>query len=408
MTASVRLEERRPPRTAAWRWQTSAWVLFAWTLVGLFRAADRYFSDPFQRQRLEFGLWEALAQSLLSSYLWAAMTPLVVALARRSVPRRGHWAGPLSRLTLACFALSVVHCAAFQLTYPLLMGFPCVVSVQLSAVPRLLPVVFPTHFVTFCAIVGVTWTFLYSKLSRERDLRASQTKTRVAAARLAALKMQLHPHFLFNTLNSILPLVFRDREAAARTVVRLGDLLRLSLQNESSDLIPLRREIEVLQVYLEILQTRFQDRLTVRLDIAPGLGDVLVPNLILQPLVENAVKHGIAAKPGAGRIEIQAWREGESRLGLRVGDDGPGPSEGGRRGGGEGVGLRNTRDRLELLYAADHSFLFQGAPGRGCEVTLTFPLTHPPPTAIPKSSAGLRSGEPRRPATAGPRLAPSA
>jgi two-component system, LytTR family, sensor kinase len=408
MTASsVRVEERRP-HSAAWRWKTSAWVIFAWTLVGFFRAADRYFSDPFQRQRLEFGLWEALAQSLLSAYIWAALTPAVVALARRSLPRRDRWAGPLSRLLVAGIALSVVHCAAFQLTYPLLMGFPCVVSVQLSAVPRLLPIVFPTHFVTYCAIVGATWTFLYSTLSRERDLRASQMKTRVATARLEALKMQLHPHFLFNTLNSILPLVFRDRDAAARTVVRLGDLLRLSLQNESSDLIPLRREIEVLKVYLDIQQTRFQDRLTIRLDVDSGLGEALVPNLILQPLVENAIKHGIAAKPGAGRIEIRAWREGQTRLGLRVRDDGPGPSEGGRHGGGEGVGLRNTRDRLKLLYASDHAFAFQGAPGRGCEVSLAFPLTYPPPTAPSRSAAGLRDGEPRRPTAVGREWAPSA
>ena len=151
------------------------------------------------------------------------------------------------------------------------MGFP-LHHVRRSS-PRssaVLPVVFPTHFVTFCAIVGATWTILYSRLSRERDLRTSQMKTRVAKARLEALKMQLHPHFLFNTLNSILPLVFRDRDAASRTVVRLGDLLRLSLQNEANDLITLRKEIEVLQVYLEIQQTRFQDRLTVRLDVEPG------------------------------------------------------------------------------------------------------------------------------------------
>jgi LytS/YehU family sensor histidine kinase len=182
---------------------------------------------------------------------------------------------------------------------------------------------------------------------------------------------QLHPHFLFNTLNSILPLVFRDRDAAARTVVRLGDLLRLSLQNEASDLIPLRKELEVLQVYLEIQETRFQDRLTVRLDVEREAEEALVPNLILQPLVENAIKHGIAARPGAGRVEVLARRDG-ARLLLRVRDDGPGPSEVPPRGNPRregGVGLRNTRDRLELLYANDHDFTFERAPGKGCEVT---------------------------------------
>ncbi len=219
-------------------------------------------------------------------------------------------------------------------------------------------------------------------------------KTRLAGARLEALKMQLHPHFLFNTLNSILPLVFRDRDAASRTVVRLADLLRLSLQNEGSDLITLRKELELLQVYLEIQQTRFQDRLTVRLDVEPGLADVLVPNLILQPLVENAIKHGISARPGSGRVEVRAWKLDGGRLGLRVADDGPGPSEVGRRQGGEGVGLRNTRDRLELLYPGDHTLQFGGAPGRGFEVVLSFPTSYAPPVPAARPASSPRGAGP--------------
>ena len=118
---------------AAWRWRTMLWVLAAWTLVGFFRGADRYFSDPFQRQRLEFGLWEALAQSLLASYIWAAMTPAVVVLAKHSLPSKANWAAPLSRLFAVGLALPVIHTAVYQLTYPLLMGFPCVLAVQLAS-----------------------------------------------------------------------------------------------------------------------------------------------------------------------------------------------------------------------------------------------------------------------------------
>jgi LytS/YehU family sensor histidine kinase len=271
------------------------------------------------------------------------------------------------------------------------MGFPCVVAAQLAAVPRLLPLALPTHFVTFWAIVGTTWMLRYATLSRERALRASQLETRLTSARLEALKMQLHPHFLFNTLNSILPLVFRDGEAASRTVVRLADLLRLSLQNETNDLIPLQRELDLLQVYLEIQKTRFQDRLTVRFDVPADLGGALVPNLILQPLVENAIKHGIATRPGAGTVDVRVRREGPGRLGLLVRDDGPGPPEGGRRGGGEGVGLRNTRDRLELLYGGDHEFAFRGAPGLGCEVAMSIPLVSAPASAFPRAAAEIAS-----------------
>ncbi|HEY3202975.1 MAG TPA: histidine kinase [Thermoanaerobaculia bacterium] len=398
---------KRSRSGASARWSTAGSVFAAWILVGLLRAADRYFSDPFQLPRLEFGLWEALTQNLLWAVVWAVLTPLVVSIAWRSLPTRAHGIATAARLAAVALLLPAVHCAAYQLTYPFLMRFPCVVSVQLGALPHLLPILFPTHLVTLGAIVGTTWMFAYSALSKERDVRASQLKTRLANARLEALKSQLHPHFLFNTLNSILPLVFRDGEAASRTVVRLADLLRLSLQNEGSDLIPLRKEVELLSVYLEIQRTRFQDRLTVRLDMEPGIAEALVPNLILQPLVENAIKHGIAARPGAGRIEIRARREGQDRLGILIRDDGPGPSGEAQRFQTEGVGLRNTRDRLVLLYSDDHVFEFRGLPERGCEVALTvpliFPSAEPPlwPLPLPLESA------PRPPAAAGPQLAPS-
>lgn len=391
---------RELPRAArAERWRAAGWVLAAWTLVGLFRAADRYFSDPFQLQRLEFGLWEALAQCLLASTIWALFTPVVVWLARRCLPTRANWALPIAGLAAGGVLFPIAHCAVYQIAYPLLMGFPLVLATQFAALPAMLRVLFPTHFVTYAAIVGATWALSYGRLTRERELRASQVKTRLLSARLEALKMQLHPHFLFNTLNSILPLVFRDRDAASRTVVRLADLLRLSLQNEGSDLISLRKELELLQVYLEIQQTRFQDRLTVKVDIEPGIADALVPNLILQPLVENAIKHGIAAKPGSGSVEVRARRDGSERLHLLVRDDGPGPSGVAPRSNEGGVGLRNTRDRLELLYPGRHDFEFRGAPGLGCEVSLTFPLVMAPPPA-----AAARRVAPAAP----PRLAPTA
>jgi two-component sensor histidine kinase len=367
-----------------------------WTAVGLFRAADRYFSDPFQLRRLEFGAWEALAQSLLSAYIWAALTPLVVAIARRELPRRSRWAAPVGILLAASVAFPVVHEAVYQVAYPRLMGIPSVLEIQLASLASVLPLSVPTQFVIFWAIVGATWTVTYAALSRERELRASQLETRLVSARLETLKMQLHPHFLFNTLNSILPLVFRDADAASRTVVRLADLLRLSLQNETDDLLPLRKEIELLQVYLEIQRTRFQDRLFLDLDVAPDVGDALVPNLILQPLVENAIKHGIAARPGAGRIAIRVFRENDHRLALRVQDDGPGPPVGARLGEGTGVGLRNTRDRLDLLFGEDHDFAFRGSPGRGCEVVLSIPFVYAPPRTLLRA-AGERAARTRRP-----------
>jgi len=362
----------RPRLAISAKWVAA--VLAIWTLVGLFRGLDRWFSDPFHRHRLEFGLSEALAQCLLSAYLWAGLTPAVVALAKRCMPTRRRWAAPAAALLVAGAAAPLVHGTAFELAYPFLMGFPCVLETQIGALAEMLPASFLTELATFWTIVGATWTVTYAHLSRERALRSSQLQTRLARARLEALKTQLHPHFLFNALHSILPLVFRDADAASSTVRRLSDLLRLSLRNEAYDLLPLSRELEILSVYLEIQRTRFADRLTVALDVPESLGDALVPTLILQPLVENAIKHGIAARPGAGRVEVRARRGRDGRLALLVSDDGPGPSAGDRPEGGGGVGLRNTRERLALLYGDDHEFAFEGAPGHGCRVRLSLPL----------------------------------
>src|SRR6185436_5586311 len=157
----------------------------------------------------------------------------------------------------------------------------------------------------------------------ERELRASQLEARLAQSRLQVLKMQLHPHFLFNTLNAISELIHRDPESADRMLMDLSDLLRLSLENLEVQEIPLYKELEFLGKFLEIEQMRFHDRLTVDMQISPETLDASVPNMILQPLVENAIKHGIAPRSGGGRIDIHAVRS-NGHLEINVSDDGLG------------------------------------------------------------------------------------
>src|SRR4029079_2186861 len=174
---------------------------------------------------------------------------------------------------------------------------------------------------------------------------------------LQALKMQLHPHFLFNTLNSISALLDEDVDAADQMLARLGDLLRMTLENSGAQEITLQEELEFLRCYLEIEQVRFNDRLTVDMKIEPATLDAQVPNLILQPIVENAIKHGIVSRIAPGRIEISAIRYGGS-LKLQVRDNGPGlhPGEASSGRVKEGLGLANTRARLEQRYRHDHRF----------------------------------------------------
>jgi LytS/YehU family sensor histidine kinase len=253
------------------------------------------------------------------------------------------------------------------------MGVPFRFAHQLRGLPSILAVFLLANVVTYWGVLGVCWTIEALRLSRERELRASQLEAQLAGARLERLQTQLHPHFLFNALNSVLPLVFRDREAAALTVSRLEQLLRRSLEADAAQLAPLFRELEFLEIYLEIQKTRFGDRLRVAFDIPAELTAARVPNLILQPLVENAIKHGVSAQPGAGRVAISARRE-DGMLVLRVRDDGPGLSDL-PRPGGSGVGLANTRERLRQLYGDEQRLDLVNAPEGGLEVSVTLPFS---------------------------------
>jgi sensor histidine kinase YesM len=235
------------------------------------------------------------------------------------------------------------------------------------------PVALQQNLLMYAAIVGILYAFDYYRKYREHEVKASQLEARLAQAQLQALKMQLHPHFLFNTLHAISTLVHKDPEAADRMIARLSDLLRLSLESAGVQEVTLKRELDFLERYLEIEQIRFGDRLKVQMEIAPEVLDAMVPNFILQPLVENAVRHGIAPRATPGRIELFAKRE-NGQLQLQVRDDGPGLSDGQQQALKSGVGLSNTRARLQQLYGAAHSFELSNAETGGLVVSLTIPL----------------------------------
>jgi signal transduction histidine kinase len=220
---------------------------------------------------------------------------------------------------------------------------------------------FDWEMMTYWAIVGLSHAVLYYRESRDRAVRGSQLETRLVEAQLKALQQQLHPHFLFNTLHAISALMHRDVEAADRTLMRLSDLLRLTLENIGQQEITLKAELEFLAKYLQIEQTRFADRLIIRFDVAPETLDVLVPNLVLQPLVENAIKHGVARKAGPGHIDIAARRDGDKLL-MEVRDDGMGLSEDALTALQKGIGVSTTRARLQHLFGADFRFEFHRQP----------------------------------------------
>jgi sensor histidine kinase YesM len=225
----------------------------------------------------------------------------------------------------------------------------------------------------YWAILGVRYAIEYYQKYKERELRASQLETRLAQARLQVLKMQLHPHFLFNTLNAISELVFKDPESAEHMITNLSDLLRLSLENVGVQEVPLKQELDFLGKYVEIEQTRFHDRLRLKMNIAPETLDATVPNMILQPLVENAIRHGIGVRSSGGNIEVGAERE-NGMLHLFVRDDGRGVLNGAQHALKEGVGLANTRARLDHLYGVAHRFGLENSPGGGLTVDMMIPF----------------------------------
>jgi LytS/YehU family sensor histidine kinase len=224
-------------------------------------------------------------------------------------------------------------------------------------------------------MLAVLYALNYFREYQQRELDAWQLEARLAKARLQVLRMQLHPHFLFNTLHAVGHLIRTDAAEAERVLGRLGELLRLMLDTAGEQQVPLRQELDFLRAYLDIERARYGSLLEVRMDVEPGLMEAAVPPLILQPLVENAVLHGPARAGRAGRVEIRARRAGDAMLRLEVWDDGPGLGHYPSSGSGTSIGLANTRARLAQLFNGSHRFEIGNA-AVGVLAVMEFPLGH--------------------------------
>jgi LytS/YehU family sensor histidine kinase len=268
----------------------------------------------------------------------------------------------------ASIAISLVLLALFALVFFITSGKPL-----LSHYRELLISSVHSQVLTYGIVVGVIEGIDYYRKYREREVRAFQLQTRLAEAELEALKMQLHPHFLFNTLNSISVLMSEDVITARRMLTRLSELLRISLDSSGRHEVALKAELEFLSNYLEIERTRFQDRLTVRMEIEPEVLEAQVPNLILQPLVENAIRHGISPRAQPGVIEIFARRENQS-VQIQIRDNGAGLGTASLGDVPKGIGIANTEARLNQLYGSAHRFDLKSGPEGGVLVTIEIPF----------------------------------
>ncbi|MDT4897519.1 MAG: two-component system, LytTR family, sensor kinase [Acidobacteriota bacterium] len=348
-----------------------AFAFGCWTVFGLFFASQEIVRYRYAGRVVEWRLM--LTVWLASAYIWAALTPLILYLARRFPIERNRWPRSLLFHLAASVIFSGLELLVFMLIVPLL-GLPPRPGSFSERLLTIFVVDFHFNLLTYWGILGVSLALDYYRKYQERALRASQLKNQLAEAQLDALRMQLHPHFLFNTLNAIVVLVRKSsNEEAVRMLTGLSELLRHALENISAQEVLLKDEIEFLERYLEIEQVRYNDRLKVEMKIDKETLGALVPNLILQPLVENAIRHGIGKRSTAGRVEVSARRE-NGRLHLQVRDDGPGLPAEWSQANGKGIGLRNTRARLEQLYGKAQEFQLSNAEGGGTIATLLIPF----------------------------------
>jgi two-component system, LytTR family, sensor kinase len=312
-----------------------------------------------------------------TGWIWAALTPPVLWLTRGATFAPGGRGRSLARYLLAGAAFFLV---SGVLEWLLALATGTATGEQFWSAIFLECV--ETRLLAFLAILTLGWSARYFALYRSRHLHASDLETRLAKTHLQVLKMQLQPHFLFNTLNTIAELVHTDPVAADQMITRLGRLLRLSLDHASHQVVPLRQEADFLRVYLDIEQVRFQNRLQVVWDLAADTLDAAVPTLLWQPVLENAIRHGVTPLGGRGQIEISSRREGEDVL-LEIIDNGRGLPPGGLHR--EGVGLRNVRQRVDQLYGPRGRFTLAPAFGGGTVATLRIPFLHcdVPHTPVP-------------------------
>ena len=341
-------------------------------ILGVVFSTQDYF---LQARKGEPVTWsEAFTDLLPFWFFWALLSPLISRLARQYRSERRRWLHTLFVHLFASVTLASI--------YPILYILVWITGPNSTTAPLVLERLhffffINTHvfgIIIYWVILTIILALNYYQQYQEEMLQASRLRTQLAEAELQALKMQLHPHFLFNALHSVTALVLKnDNREAVRMISRLSELLRLAIRDTKTQLVPLRQELEFTERYLEIEQIRFQDRLTVRMNVDPQVLDAEVPNLILQPLVENAVRHAITLHSSASQIEIAATRQ-NGKLHLEVSDDGPGLPEDWDEAQSEGVGLNNTRARLEQLYGDDYHFDISNGREKGAVVTLTIPF----------------------------------
>jgi len=350
-------------------------LIFAfWTFIATLSAVNRAL-DP---RGFGFQLSSPagpIALEYVESWIWAVITPGVFLLTQRFPVERSRWLARVGALLLIGIVIAIAVDLIMDIArIEILAGVPSRRPRVFSPKDAILRLRFVNQLLVYLAILaaGYARNFYLRDLTRQREAvvleaRAAELQAQLAAARLDALRMQLNPHFLFNTLHAVSALVERDPSGVRKMIARLSELLRHTIEARGADEVPLRDELEFLQRYIEIMEIRFQGRLTVTVNADDRALEGLVPNLILQPIVENALEHGASRASGQGEVTIDAKVDGDDLV-VTVQDNGPGLSS-----NAEGVGLSNTKARLDQLYGDPASLSLTSPSGGGVLATLRVP-----------------------------------
>jgi len=369
-------------------WGGPPWLIWAvslsvWTLVALAATSSVY--ELYRSLGRPMTLVDVLGSELSQMLPYVPLTPIAFALAMRFPFQRGNWKRRSLLHLLFALAFSIAHVALRGLTPyaewdPKLGAFTSAIWNPQAHIFEIkwgiLRTIFLSNVVdditgTYVPIVLVAHAVSYYRKLRNRELHSAKLEMRLAQSNLQILKSHLQPHFLFNTLHSISALMLTDVKAADRMIARLSDLLRMTLAGGGVQITRLNRELEFVAGYLEIEKLRFGERLNVVVEVAPETLDAQVPSLLLQPLVENAIRHGIARLSSGGNVCISASHNGR-QLYLKVKDNGPGLVKAAESP--SGTGLRATRERLQTLYGSNQSLDIQGVPAGGVEVLVKIPF----------------------------------
>ncbi|HKU77162.1 MAG TPA: histidine kinase [Pyrinomonadaceae bacterium] len=350
-------------------------IVAVWAILGLIYAGPIYFEG--EAEGMGHSAWRIFGWGILTYLAWGPLTPVIVWLARKFSLVGETWRRSLAVHLPAFLLIWGGHSAVAAIIYAAIQPFDNMgegpTDFWTTFFSRL-KVSFVSDLLIYGGVIGICYALDYYRKYREREVLATRLEAQLAQAQLESLRMQLHPHFLFNTLNGIVGLVRDNKnQTAVSMLVGLSDLLRHALDHSSKHEIELKEEIDFIKLYLSIQQMRFSDRLRIQYDIHPGTTRALVPNLILQPLAENALRHGIATSTDSGVVGISSALE-NGQVRLTVYDDGAGLPDDWQLKGSAGIGLANTAARLQQLYDDDHQFDIRNRPAGGVEVTILVPF----------------------------------